>query len=360
MPRGSLLGTERIDRRDADTGLLVRQITSFPTPSNHMHYETPTFTPDGKRMIFLSMRIPERGAPNDLFTVGSDGKEIFQLSDDTPSGVSSPTLSVDGGHVFYMHGGTAYRTSIDATETVELGNIPGASQHGYPRAMVSWDGRWYFAMAKLQNGRVGLVRWDTASGNHVVAFETNGINHPRANPGGPEVDCSIKTRHKDGSLSAKSLRFHCATLEEIASKLPLGGFQTAHACWLGKTGDYHGTLQMPHRGVMVMRRDAAEPDMIAYGGPYFWHSGASFDGEWIVADTNWPDEGLWLLNVKTKKRERLCFTGASQGHPQSTHPHANLSHDASMAVYTSDRTGMPQVYVVYVPEEMKDRLASTR
>ena len=95
-------------------------------------------------------------------------------------------------------------------------------------------------------------------------------------------------------------------------------------------------------------------------GPYFWHSGASDDGEWIVADSNWPDEGLWLINVATKQRERLCFSFASQGHPQTTHPHPNLSDDGSMAVFASDRTGITQVYVAYLPEEMRDRLATPR
>ena len=357
MPRGQNLGTERIDRRDADTGLLVRQITSFPTPSTHLHYETPTFTPDGRRMIFLSMRVPERGAPSDLFTAGSDGRDIVQLSDDTPSGVSSPTLAKDGQWACYMHGGTAYRTHVETLETVELGHVPGASQHAYPRAMCSWDGRWYFGMVRLANERIGLVRWDTGAGEHVVVLEADGINHPRANPGGPEIDCSVKTRRPDGSVESRKVRFHCETLEEMDTDFPTGEFRTAHSCWLGATGDYQGTLQMPHRGVMVMRRGAQEPEMIAFGGPYFWHSGASHDGKWIVADTNWPDEGLWLLNVATRKRERLCFAGASQGHPQSTHTHPNLSHDGAMAVFTSDRTGMPQVYVVYIPQDMRDRLA---
>lgn len=358
MARGQNIGTERIDRRDSDTGLLVRQITSFPTPGMHLHYETPTFTPDGKRMVFLSMRVPERGAPSDLFAAGSDGKDIIQISDDTPQGVSNPTLSKDGQWAFYMHGGAAFKTDLQAMETVELGNVPGASRHTYPRAMHSWNGRWYFAMVRLANGRIGLVRWNVETGEHVVAFEADGINHPRANPGGPEVDCSLKEKRPDGSMAGRHVRFHCDTLAEVSVEFPTGGYSTAHSCWLGATGDYQGTLQMPHRGVMVMRRGALEPEMIAYGGPYFWHSGASYDGQWIVADTNWPDEGLWLLNVKTRKRERLCFTGASQGHPQTTHPHANLSHDGTMAVFTSDRTGMPQVYVVYIPEEMRKRMAT--
>ncbi len=356
MPRGASYGTERIDRIDESTGLLVRQITSFPTISLHLHYETPTFTPDGRRMIFVSMRLPQRGAPWDLFTCQSDGQDIVQLSDDEPQGMSCASLSRDGQYAFYMHGGTAHRTRLDDAEDVEIGHVDGARHHGYYRGSRSFDGRWYISMVRTKEGNVALVRWDLRTGEHTIALEANGFNHPKANPGGPEFQVAVKRRQPDGSEKVEHVCLNIGTLEPVTLRFNRGKYETAHNCWLGRTGKYHATLKPPGHGVILMTPDGEAPELVAEG-PYFWHSGSSYDGNWVVADTNWPDEGLWLINVETKKRERLCFTGTSAGHPQPTHNHANMDENGAMAVFTSDRTGITQVYVVYVPDQMRERLS---
>jgi len=357
MSRGIGLGTERIDRHDSDTGLLVRQITSFPSISLHLHYETPTFTPDGERMLIMCMRGAYRGAPYDLVTVGSDGRDMVRLSSsDDPDGASSSCMTVDGKDALYMESGTCHRTNLADLTHDELGHVDGARHHNYYRGARSYDGRYYFSTVGL-GARLAVVRWDLQSGEHTIVERLDRLTHPKANPGGPEFQYGARFQQEDGTMKSESRCIHCETLKPMELTFPQGEFQTAHTCWLGETGRYCGTLKMPGRGVVVMDRDTDDPDQIAEG-PYFWHCGASRDGKWIVADSSWPDEGLWLINVATRKRERLCFSGSSQGHPQYTHPHANLSDDGGIAVFTSDATGVTQVYVVYVPDEMRERLAS--
>lgn len=358
MPRGQVFPMERIDRKDPTTGLLVRQMTSFPTVSLHMHYETPTFTPDGGRMIFVSMRLPRRGAPWDLFTCRSDGDDMVQLSGDSPQGASNACLSVDGQYAYYMEDGTFHRARFDDAEDAEIGHMDGANNHSYYRGSRSCDGRWYISMVRTDDNRVALVRWDVETGEHVVIVEADGLNHPKANPGGPEFQIGAKYRRQAGNIETVQMCVDIGTLERIELNFNKGGYDTAHNCWFGGSGAYHATLKPPGHGVIVMTRDGREPVRVAEG-PYFWHSGASYDGKWIVADTNFPDEGLWLINVGTHRRELLCFTGASQGHPQWTHPHPNLSDDGRMAVFSSDATGITQVYVVYVSEDMRERLSTS-
>ena len=351
MPRGTVFQTERIERYDATTGLLVRQVTSFPTTHLHMHYETPTFTPDVSKMIVVSQRKPMRGAPHDLLALGSDGMNPTQMNSDTPEGASNCCIAIDGKFVLYMEGTTAHRTSLDGKDDVELGRVDGATPHDYYRGSRTCDGRWYFSMVR-RNGKIALVRWDLKTGGYAIAVEADGINHPQMNPGGPEFRVGLK--YNDATKKGKS-GIHADTLELIDLTFPNDPYGTAHTGWLGRTGKIHGTSKPPGRMVMVLERGAAAPDVIAEG-PYFWHSGASEDGEWVVADSNWPDEGLWLINVATKKRELLCFGHSSQGHPQRTHLHANLSEHAEFAVFDSDRTGITQVYVVTIPPEMRERL----
>ena len=95
-------------------------------------------------------------------------------------------------------------------------------------------------------------------------------------------------------------------------------------------------------------------------GPYFWHAGASFDGEWIIADTNWPDRGLQLVHVPTGRYAPLCHPNSSNGYPQWTHPHPQLSPDGKYALYGSDRTGCPQVYLAEITDEFRAHVADGR
>jgi len=354
MSRGTNYGTERIDRVDSVTGLKVRQITSFPLPSLHMHYETPTFTPDGTRMILVTLRSLHRNAPWDLITCQSDGMNLVRLNSDAETGASNCCLSVDGEHALYMEGATAYRSRLDNAEYEEIGRVDGADHHAYYRGARTPDGRWYFALVR-RNSRLAVVRFDLKTGDATIVVEADGVNHPKANPGGSEIRYGLKYRD-EGGVRQRTVYIDADTLEEINVSIPAPTPSTAHATWLGESGNWVGTLKPPGRAIVLLDREHDRIETLAEG-PYFWHCGASEDGNWVIADTNWPDEGLWLINVATKRGERLCYAGASQGHPQMTHTHPNLNNDGSMAVFTSDRTGVTQVYTVGIPDELRARLS---
>jgi Tol biopolymer transport system component len=65
-----------------------------------------------------------------------------------------------------------------------------------------------------------------------------------------------------------------------------------------------------------------------------------------------------IVNIRARQYARLCLTDNTAGHPQWTHAHPAFSPDGRRAVYTSDRTGMCQVYVADVPEEFKAWVAT--
>jgi oligogalacturonide lyase len=356
MPRGESFGTERIDRPDETTGVLVRQITSFPLPSLHLHYETPTFTPDGNRMLFVTQRELVRGASWDVVTCASDGRDMVKLSSDADGGASNCCMTVDGEYALYMEGATAHRTRLDDASDEVLGTVEDASGRNYYRGARSSDGKYYFS-AIQRDDMVIIVRWNLATGNNVVIADGFGVNHPRANPGAPEIEYGIKRHQPDGRFALGKVIIDTDTLEQVHIDIPNPEYERGHTTWMGQTGGFVATLKPPGKAVVRADRGADQVEVLAEG-PYFWHCGASYDGEWVIADTNWPDEGLWLINASTKKRALLCFGHASQGHPQTTHTHPNLSDDGRMAVYTSDRTGTTQVYVAYVPDEMRRELSS--
>lgn len=87
-----------------------------------------------------------------------------------------------------------------------------------------------------------------------------------------------------------------------------------------------------------------------------------------VCDTTCPDVGLQLIDLKTGKHETLCFSGSSNGGSQRaktvpendhktrpetygsqwSHSRPSFSPDGKRVIYTSDRTGVSQIYFVDV------------
>ena len=117
-----------------------------------------------------------------------------------------------------------------------------------------------------------------------------------------------------------------------------------------------------------------------------WHITPNRNGSSILCDTNHPDLGIHLIDVARGTPRLLCLSQASnQGSqwktsryampedfararsgapqnlswmeaatdtvygPQWTHPHPSFSHDEKKVVFTSDRSGHPQVYVAEIP-----------
>jgi hypothetical protein len=332
-----------------------------------MHYETVTFTPDNERMIFLSVRSPERGAPLNLFTASAEGEAISQLLGD--SAVSNVVMAPDGAAVYYMQDDALHRTEIaTANDTIIAPlNLPGFRAHGATHGMLSM-GRYYFTELRGEN-IAGIGRWDVETGEFTEVIRCDNTGHPKANPAGPEVSFNVY-RYTDGFNEKGKRNFvkheeyrNAETLEKLDVNFPKGEHGIAHSYWLGTTRKYQGTQQWPGHGIAIMEGGATEPVIIPSGGPYFWHSGASYDGKWIVADTNFPYMGIWLVNVETRKKELLCFPplppGIEKLDKPLAHPHPNLSHDGKYAVFTfSDARSVSQVFVVPVPEDMRERLAT--
>ncbi|MDP6124874.1 MAG: hypothetical protein QGH20_03860 [Candidatus Latescibacteria bacterium] len=88
-----------------------------------------------------------------------------------------------------------------------------------------------------------------------------------------------------------------------------------HYTWLGRAGVVATATPHLNRRIEVAGPADIEPTVLSEDIGC-WHLGASLDGEWIVADTNWPSEGLFLFHVPSGRNAKLCSTGASGGHPQ--------------------------------------------
>jgi len=341
--RGQACSSERQYHTDARSGVRIAQLTSYPRASWNMYFEHNHFTPDGRTVIFMRQRESAPGAPADLYRCDVDGLNMAQLTDD--EGIYGVALSRDGKHAYYLHGAALKRVALDTFELEEVLTVPEAEPGGSGYAAQSGDGRYLFCTLQT-GGEIGLYRLATDGSGAELLVKCPRLNHVVCDPGHDVVSFNATIGERSGlwlvDAAGGEPRY-----------FPMQRF--AHCSWLGRTGRIQGCLLPPGRAIMSMAEGDAEPEPIV-AGPYFWHSGSSLDGEWLVADTNWADEGLMLVHVPTRSFTLLCDSDSGNGDAQWSHPEPAISPDGRTVIFTSTRTGVGQVYAAPVPEGMREAL----
>ena len=154
-----------------------------------------------------------------------------------------------------------------------------------------------------------------------------------------------------------------------------------HETFLGSTGDLVFTVWPKE----LRRMDWSTREMSTIAKYNAWHIAPDRAGERVLCDTNHPDEGIKIISVADGSHRLVCrsessnrgsqwrtsryalkedFEAARAGQagalswmeadndtvygPQCTHPHPSWSRDEGKIVFTSDRSGIPQVYVAEI------------
>lgn len=347
---------ERIEFVDATTGAHIIQLTSYPSPSVTLFYANTNFTPDSRTLMLLCQRSASRDAPWDLWSVRSDGSELRQMTDQP--GAGGFVIHPAGDRVLFHRDGALWQIGMESLEETRLCEIGSVQPCGL--GFVSPDGRYYFT-ASYTPGNAGpdgqrrpVVFRIRTDGSEVYRFEPP-ASEPwtlhSVSPGGHGLLAIAKTE--------QGKEYRLLDYEFRVLAIYTRSHDVAHCTFLGKTRELQGCGLPPDHALVRLGPGEETPRTIA-SGPYFWHSAATLDGEWIIADTNWPDVGLQLVHVPTGRYGALCFPRSSQGHPQWTHPHPQFSPDGSCVLFTSDRTGIPQAYLARIPDQLREDIRSGR
>ncbi len=363
------LASERVQRVDPEMGIKVIQLTSYPTPSAHFLYDRPFITPDNGRVVLFCQRAARRDAPWDLFRVDTDGLNLFQLTERGECmeaggyyGRPSAHMTLDGKTVYCVWDRMLCTVDVETGDIEDLCSLERHCPEGsvIGQLYISATGRRLFVRHHGPAGE-GVVRVDLDTGEttaisvagHLFACDPTG---PRLVGTQGEVEYGTVAQDDGTRIVTNQAELLGKWLvdEDGADIEYFCPDKYAHATLLGGQLKLQGCGKPPDKCIWLAEK-GREPYKLVEG-PYFWHSGASWDGEWIVADTNWPDQGLQLVHVATGRFATLCHTGASQDHYEFGHPHPALSQDGRLCVFRSDRTGVPQLYIAHITAEFQERL----
>lgn len=333
--------------RDARSGLRITRLTHSPCISHNLYFEMCSFTADDGFVVFSGQRSACRDAPWDLFRATTDGSELVQLTeyDDLGGIVVSPAT----GHVLYQAQGELHRMNIVSMAEETVAETPGRLPTRVGSlASVDAAGATYFGNCRIDEDRAPIFRADLGTGRLEVIYESKEQCHLHAEPSGASLcfgdwveGVGIPYRIDADGSNLRPFRYN----------------QFAHWTWFGDPAVCQGTLLPPGNAIVLYDERTDEVTPLAEGR-YYWHSGPSRDGQWIVSDTNWPQEGLFLLHVPSKTVTYVCDPKSSCSHPQWTHPHPSLSPNMKYVLFNSDVTGIGQIYLAELTEEFLEKAAA--
>ncbi|HPA18545.1 MAG TPA: hypothetical protein PLU30_12415 [Verrucomicrobiae bacterium] len=365
---GRRIPSERQLLRDEKTGADVWQITAATAMHHHFYFTNPSWPDDGRELYFISYRT---GHPNIFAAAETDGT-ITQLTARTDTNPFSPAATRDGRKIYFsardcvveLDRETLRERVVAKFDGARLGNCslnPAGSR---------------LALGVRFKGSCRLALVEPASGQAHFLVEKAEVGHVQFCP----ADDSILEYSGTPGARIWTIRSDGTEDRNLYAQRP--GEWIVHESWLGDGSEIIFT-HWPH-ALRAISRDGSRARTIAAFNA--WHACGDRAGDRIVADTNHPDIGLQLVGARTGQRRALCWPRATnrgtqwalsvpaQGAgidtsiirgdrpeldrppqpddpssiygPQWSHPHPSFSPDGRRVVFTSDRDGWSQVYVV--------------
>lgn len=351
-----------------ETGRELWQITSDTAPAVACYFEGQAFTADEKYLVYASRKqgvwrlYRMELATGISMAITPEGRQV--LEDDY-------TLMPDGKRVCYMDGWKLYATRVENAKEEVIFDYEGllADKPLFTGSFTN-DGRFTLVYIRGDRGDnpvdtlTAIYRTDFQTGEVLEVHRQPGgkISHPLLNPEDPELISYVPGPDTQNDMSLpmdKRARTWKVDLNAGTNKQFLTvpyGYRATHESW-----SHDGQRFFFFRKTRPGWSPAAICSQDREGGDFrlhyeskdvkLGHGTVSRDGRWFVADSQEPGQNeLTLVNLETGEAEVLCWPNSSVdgGHNMRAHVHPSFSPSGSYICYTSDRTGVSQVYVVPV------------
>jgi oligogalacturonide lyase len=348
----------------------IRQLTSHLGHSHHLYFTNPGWFASGRRMLFGS----DRENRSNLFSIDLETGAIVQMTDLAPTDVGrgvgflATSVNPTRDEAYFWYGREMLAIDLASLETRTLWSVP----DGFRPSMLNCtaDGRFVCAAVfedlsarfRIDYGRgyIGfpetweahplsrVVRVGTdGSGGETVWEEQSWIGHVNTSPTQP----NLLTFCHEGPWNKVDNRIwglDLDTCEPWKIRPREGDESIGHEYWLadGVHVAYHGAWPDGRKCFGRIRHD--NTDRFEADFPHQTGHMHSNEFDLVVGDGS-PYVRLWQWTGEAFEGPRILAEHRSSMHIQKVHVHPRFSPDGKSVVYTSDRSGYGNVYLVRVP-----------
>ncbi len=384
--------------RDAKTGHQIIRLSDPSISSQTLYFHQNCFTESGDALVFVGSTAEGRSA----FTMNIRTREIRRIA----PGVSFEVLAPKRRELFYFTGNKARSTHLDTMQTRDIAEVP--AEYGSGRGLsVNADetlllgcyaqgelefwrqhpvkslkdlykyGEKAMLDAKLPNA---LYTIDIATGEvREIHKENLWFGHPQFSPTNP---CQIEFCHEGPERLLDRMwliKTDGSGYQKVFSSPCRRTFVT-HEFWDPRGTDVWFDLQIPrargHLGFVtyvigprayLAKTDVSSGETVKYRLPLHcrsWHYNISRDGSLLCGDGEGRffsigPSGRWIYLYSIQdgkmKIERL---GDMSKHSYSIAPNTHITPDNNWVVFTSDMSGLSQVYAVEITKPSQTKGSS--
>lgn len=371
MLKGKVWAPEWGQYKDRYTGVNITQLTDYTGHSNHLYFTENGWYDNGQKLLFQS----DRENRTNLFSVDLRTGSITQLTDHDQTYDSLPTcLHPDGRRAFYRKLNLIIeldletlteRVIYEGNETQIGGNINCTANGKYIVTCEQEDlsnvidldlGRGYVGHRELMEAKPysKIIKIAIDNGTADVVFEEdNFITHINTSPRLP----NIITFCHEGPWHLVDHRIWGLNLDNGEAwkirerKEPRE--MVGHEYWYddGETIGYHG-FREDGTGffgkINYQNQDIEEVEFTFRN----WHA-HSFGFSRIVVDGRAPLDKLIVWEQKHGKftKPKVLCEHRCSFHVQKVHAHPRFSPDGNQLLFTSDKNGYGNLYIVDLPDD---------
>lgn len=370
MAKGTIWPTERKTATDRFTGLEVTQLTDYKAHSHHLYFTESGWYDKEQRLLFVS----DRGNSTNLYSMHVESGVMTQLTDYIGNDQLDACLLPDESAAFVKLGRKLIRLDLanydervmyEAPQGYHLGNVSACADGLHVCTCVQEDLSHRIRL-DLGNGYVGhqelmeaaphsmIVRIDAESGKAETIYEASRfITHINASPKEPWLltFCHEGPWHLvDHRIWGLDLRTGEAW--KIRERFEPGE-KVGHEFFYpdGVTIGYHGFRTNGTNFFGSIKYDNTELEETEFGFDT-WHGYADGLGQAIVDGRGEVKTlSIWRKQNGAYEGPRMLCELRCSFHSQKVHAHPRFDAEGKRVLFTSDKNGYGNLYLVNVPED---------
>ncbi len=325
----------------------VTRVTELTAPSNHLYFTQRSFTPDGKKVIFLS----ERNGGFNLFSLDIETGSALQITERRNLGYF-PFIGWDGRRIIFGEGSNLWMTdmqSLEETKLLDVGEMIGRAVTRVGGTYQSYDGSRVVCFyespgAGGQKSSYGLVIYELDNGKSRVVVEgEQPVRHCQFCP----LDSSLVLYAHEGKWETIQTRMWLVRTDGSDNhpvRKQIEGERVGHEFWANTSKTVYFTIYRGEESeIRTINLETQQEELVIAIDNC--HVSIDPADRFIVADNNRGNaDELFLIDLATKETRLLCYPRMSWKNGRF-HPHPTFSPNSDRVIFTSDFEGTPAVYV---------------